>query len=249
MPVEFQSTPSAWRETDFHSSGSRTGRHFNPLPPHGGRLSFVTNPFLLAEFQSTPSAWRETCGFITQHPVHIFISIHSLRMEGDRRRQRKMLLQLYFNPLPPHGGRPLLVHINGVLFVISIHSLRMEGDVTIPDTITSIGISIHSLRMEGDMDRAGSYGRLPAFQSTPSAWRETLAQKAIDQLYNISIHSLRMEGDFSSNTSVYNNLISIHSLRMEGDAAGQDGTVCAGHFNPLPPHGGRHQTGPVAACN
>ena len=57
------------------------------------------------------------------------ISIHSLRMEGDRFPVRWIAL------LP----------------AISIHSLRMEGDIC--DHIRRnlrIGISIHSLRMEGD---------------------------------------------------------------------------------------------------
>ena len=56
----FQSTPSAWRETQ-------------PL--------IICFP-VLTKFQSTPSAWRETlCELCDRHkPV---ISIHSLRMEGD----------------------------------------------------------------------------------------------------------------------------------------------------------------------
>ena len=56
----FQSTPSAWRETNVLP---------NPMPNHGISIhslrmegDFVTNPFSLTEnvFQSTPSAWRET---------------------------------------------------------------------------------------------------------------------------------------------------------------------------------------------
>ena len=33
------------------------------------------------------------------------ISIHSLRMEGDSVRTPNPAADLYFNPLPPHGGR------------------------------------------------------------------------------------------------------------------------------------------------
>ena len=33
----FQSTPSAWRETDREISFEMTLKDFNPLPPHGGR--------------------------------------------------------------------------------------------------------------------------------------------------------------------------------------------------------------------
>ena len=34
------------------------------------------------------------------------ISIHSLRMEGDCQVLRTYQHGIYFNPLPPHGGRP-----------------------------------------------------------------------------------------------------------------------------------------------
>ena len=57
------------------------------------------------------------------------ISIHSLRMEGDTRHKYSFLLKFYFNPLPPHGGRPVATCFFGSFSVISIHSLRMEGDV------------------------------------------------------------------------------------------------------------------------
>ena len=101
----FQSTPSAWRETVLQVVGQSTGHHFNPLPPHGGRRRLIVLYSLLDIFQSTPSAWRETLweGYkITESrdfnplpphggrlPVHRrrhnrgWISIHSLRMEGD----------------------------------------------------------------------------------------------------------------------------------------------------------------------
>ena len=123
----FQSTPSAWRETDpvgvyctgksisIHSlrmegdcisqRGQGRHRHFNPLPPHGGRLAhsavvglgiqisihslrmegdevFFRTGRGTAPFQSTPSAWRETTPPVCS-PCATGISIHSLRMEGD----------------------------------------------------------------------------------------------------------------------------------------------------------------------
>ena len=77
-------------------------------------------------FQSTPSAWRETeivptlrlSKYISIHSLRMegdvsfllrfqsmCISIHSLRMEGDWTRSRNKIMQIYFNPLPPHGGR------------------------------------------------------------------------------------------------------------------------------------------------
>ena len=114
---EFQSTPSAWRETSFSSrdstrlhlisihslrmegddnrqslshapayfnplpphGGRLTTRpafprfiiYFNPLPPHGGRLQPCTADVTALVFQSTPSAWRETAKL---HRKAFFIS-------------------------------------------------------------------------------------------------------------------------------------------------------------------------------
>ena len=57
--------------------------HFNPLPPHGGRRIRPVVFGGVCIFQSTPSAWRETA--LTLHVQRgVAISIHSLRMEGDK---------------------------------------------------------------------------------------------------------------------------------------------------------------------
>ena len=56
-----------------------------------------------------------------------------------------------------------------------------------------------------------------SFQSTPSAWRETMTMAIDFKKFNISIHSLRMEGDQKAIPIPYTIHISIHSLRMEGD--------------------------------
>ena len=192
-------------------------RHFNPLPPHGGRLT-VNSPWRLASH----------------------ISIHSLRMEGDISLFFSISGSNYFNPLPPHGGRRLgtKTYIRSV--GISIHSLRMEGDVQITINFQFLNISIHSLRMEGDLSgyrrKISEFhfnplpphgGRLPEiqcditldaeFQSTPSAWRET----------------------FDLSVLTHKHCISIHSLRMEGDMRRCRRFLLGFHFNPLPPHGGR----------
>ena len=82
MKIEFQSTPSAWRETvsllffsvcvpiSIHSlrmegdqifhSVYNIVQDFNPLPPHGGRRRCSKSATSSSRFQSTPSAWRET---------------------------------------------------------------------------------------------------------------------------------------------------------------------------------------------
>ena len=56
-------------------------------------------------FLSTPSGWRATCPGITSAAASASISIHALRVEGDRNLR---------NSLPQR--------------LISIHALRVEGD-------------------------------------------------------------------------------------------------------------------------
>ena len=103
--------------------------YFNPLPPHGGRLHTGVNFVDCFLFQSTPSAWRETCYFL-------YLLYHAE----------------HFNPLPPHGGRQWRKCTSVYGCGISIHSLRMEGDFgTQTEKNRSEVISIHSLRMEGDV--------------------------------------------------------------------------------------------------
>ena len=79
--------------------------HFNPLPPHGGRLFKLWYSSSISSFQSTPSAWRETSDRLQFSRFSFDISIHSLRMEGDPQTNCSSGAIGYFNPLPPHGGR------------------------------------------------------------------------------------------------------------------------------------------------
>ena len=127
MPETFQSTPSVWRETVLQVVGQSTGHHFNPLPPYGGRHQSAQYHLHYKLFQSTPSVWREThcCWEDSLKILHFNplppyggrqhyaalvlvsadISIHSLRMEGDRASRTLMGISQYFNSLPPYGGR------------------------------------------------------------------------------------------------------------------------------------------------
>ena len=105
----------------------------------------------------------------------------------------------YFNPLPPHGGRP-------------IATIYLPGEGVFQSTPSAWRETCGNARQTDIMP----------FQSTPSAWRETIIQHFFCDLIQISIHSLRMEGDQT------------------------DGVPCQsdGHFNPLPPHGGRRPQAP-----
>ena len=172
-------------------------RHFNPLPPHGGRPAQDLSRLPTTQFQSTPSAWRETRHAL-QGRVKLCISIHSLRMEGDslsissvsavstfqstpsawRETDANTFAErseTHFNPLPPHGGRP-----------INCNQQRLQGK------------HFNPLPPHGGRPLIQLATQLKEeFQSTPSAWRETQRRRNQHKKLQISIHSLRMEGDYS----------------------------------------------------
>ena len=132
-----------------------------------------------------------------------------------------------------------------VFSVISIHSLRMEGDISklLPPEVAQ-SISIHSLRMEGDKLGTVTVKKAKRFQSTPSAWRETVADSVDCHPSLIYFNPLPPHGGrpFSYFFAHSSETISIHSLRMEGDADSVDCHPSLIYFNPLPPHGGRPKT-------
>ena len=192
-------------------------KNFNPLPPHGGRRFFGTFKSAGSAFQSTPSAWRETLQAIRRTAAAR--DFNPLPPHGGRHFQSVVILSRhYFNPLPPHGGRQL------VRF----------------DPLNEEIISIHSLRMEGDSCNISSANHPTAFQSTPSAWRETarfIRTPICTENFNpLPPHGGRPHSEsfciagltFQSTPSAWRETftkpieekppnISIHSLRMEGD--------------------------------
>ena len=146
--------------------------YFNPLPPHGGRL-FQAVDVAAETGISIHSLRMEGDNECPEIIANFCISIHSLRMEGDVYMTIIYYNYIYFNPLPPHGGRPCKYTNSSNEIAISIHSLRMEGDAVARKENFSIN----------------------RFQSTPSAWRETCYNTLKKSIQGISIHSLRMEGD------------------------------------------------------
>ena len=213
----FQSTPSAWRETPESRQNACRAHDFNPLPPHGGRLHETDRRKAAEHFNPLPphggrpnsAVMLVSFDFISIHSLRmegdlvipllsgfvIGISIHSLRMEGDARKFFEWWVLNYFNPLPPHGGRQFVKRLIPDLMQISIHSLRMEGDTLciITPFLTSY---FNPLPPHGGRHvKSMRYVVLFTFQSTPSAWRETSQNAAASDAIDISIHSLRMEGD------------------------------------------------------
>ena len=106
---EFLSTPSARRATVAFCSSLPVNLHFYPRPPRGGRPV------------SVPTA-----------AAVIFISIHALREEGDRRPRRSNRPDTHFYPRPPRGGRRFNRRSHIPALLISIHALREEGDHVLP---------------------------------------------------------------------------------------------------------------------
>ena len=190
------------------------------------------------------------------------ISIHALREEGDVLLFQQILLQGYFYPRPPrggrhnwHGGKTRALHFyprpprGGRQNVrrtylwernISIHALREEGDPMGGKAPVNGYISIHALREEGDQHRPDAV--------------------PVDR--RISIHALREEGDSrrtssrsafgyfyprpprggrprSSRNTPTSRPISIHALREEGDASTRTVASPVFYFYPRPPRGGR----------
>ena len=193
------------------------------------------------------------------------ISIHSLHTEGDHVIFCTLFLCfMYFNPLPPHGGRPVVQH--------RMRRCRRHFNPLPPHggrpSVTSLFvlpgvISIHSLRMEGDGGKMTGDIDMASFQSTPSAWRETffgLSRDRNSPVFQSTPSAWRETPAWfrSSHIWVFQSTPSAWRETVEtvsGGAAGRlfQSTPSAWretayrfykirieeHFNPLPPHGGR----------
>ncbi len=213
---EFQSTPSAWRET-YHKTEKRLvvdisihslrmegdgnippygydRKNFNPLPPHGGRRKSRWKICKLRYFNPLPPHG----GRLETLKVHRMVLHHfnPLPPHGGRpgALSRSVYFHKYFNPLPPHGGRRgrrRCPHHSWHFNPLPPHGGRRRSAKK--HWITYAFQSTPSAWRETSRGRTRL--RLPSFQSTPSAWRETRGAK-------------NRRGGYTD-------------------------------FNPLPPHGGR----------
>ena len=172
-------------------------------------------------FQSTPSAWRETHAIVRVDAPN-YISIHSLRMEGDCRSPIAALRILHFNPLPPHGGRP-------------VHT-----QLTIRDLKNFNPLPPHGGRQRNICFR----GTNSTFQSTPSAWRETwcffLCHYDPEYFNPLPPHGGRqLRKAFILTGEKHFNPLPPHGGRR---TRWRQSAETSRHFNPLPPHGGRQSS-------
>ena len=170
------------------------------------------------QFLSTPSGWRATSK-APEFCIRIIISIHALRVEGDR------FLSHFsgghprdFYPRPPGGGRHFSYGLTPVSSLISIHALRVEGDAPFIPNSERIKrfLSTPSGWRATEPPEANEVTK--KFLSTPSGWRATDLRRPRFYSFCISIHALRVEGDAYEELVRQRFLsISIHALRVEGD--------------------------------
>ena len=132
-------------------------------------------------------------------------------MEGDHICERVNCQISHFNPLPPHGGRPISSDpIAATMSFQSTPSAWRETcchghRVRCPAGFQS---TPSAWRETFDSCRVCQVGMI--FQSTPSAWRETRRLCKPNAMFHISIHSLRMEGD-QGNSANYRGIMEFQS--------------------------------------
>ena len=146
--------------------------HFYPRPPGGGRLVVTTVRSFCFQFLSTPSGWRATYADAGRD-LGVEISIHALRVEGDKTGKVEERDGKDFYPRPPGGGRPRVRPFGLHGRSISIHALRVEGDVYFfaPSPVST---DFYPRPPGGGRRIVKCYDVLRhGFLSTPSGWRAT----------------------------------------------------------------------------
>ncbi len=124
-------------------------------------------------FLSTPSGWRATVSF-ADRLGKIDISIHALRVEGDKLRKVSRHDPRDFYPRPPGGGRRYYYFYHpGCYFSISIHALRVEGDIALIETLYEETDFYPRPPGGGRQHYLRYYSNSNRFLSTPSGWRAT----------------------------------------------------------------------------
>ena len=138
-------------------------------------------------------------------------------MEGDWTRSRNKIMQIYFNPLPPHGGRLYWPWV----------SVRRRVFQSTPSAWRETHWFGWRRSCNNHFNPLPPHGGRPAvseppfclgtFQSTPSAWRETYIRMDIvtHQIFQSTPSAWRETQPIPIKPTKVT--ISIHSLRMEGD--------------------------------
>ena len=243
-------------------------KYFYPRPPGGGRLNVNISSVNVDNFYPRPpGGGRRAAPYIRRCAAQI--SIHALRVEGDRVHSFFIPRYADFYPRPPGGGRQNQRLLEQYIRFISIHALRVEGDRR--------KAKLFFARLEYFYPRPPGGGRLAKiclhfcelfyFYPRPPGGGRRIAARPKARDHPISIHALRVEGDFCrpfdnfgtnrflstpsgwrattyvTMTMTMTDYISIHALRVEGDLGGQCYQKRSPDFYPRPPGGGRPRGG------
>ena len=190
----FLSTPSARRATPAKRLGGSVPKNFYPRPPRGGRQTPIAIAAAIANFYPRPPRGGRRSSS-RKLLLHLVISIHALREEGDgelsqvcgldhdfyprpprggRLKSRQSLIDYQdFYPRPPRGGRRPCHRWRFRGSPISIHALREEGDVVILLFIFPKVDFYPRPPRGGRRVHAGVGCVIVGFLSTPSARRAT----------------------------------------------------------------------------
>ena len=236
-------------------------QHFYPRPPRGGRHSFQNPGVPPYEFLSTPSARRAT-----QHSlatvIHIRISIHALREEGDALRTPTITTTSDFYPRPPRGGRPPATTPSPFPYAISIHALREEGDKAATSACKRLS-NFYPRPPRGGRRRPGTDGssRQNFYPRPPRGGRRSQANVLEGVKVFLSTPSARRATSFAGGTVYIHVFLSTPSARRATPPPPQSGYSIAQflstpsarratpaadqhhapprYFYPRPPRGGR----------
>ena len=160
------------------------------------------------------------------------ISIHSLRVEGDRVPPCSLISVIIFQSTPSVWRETGPSKSIDLPEAISIHSLRVEGDHgAAMRAVILHAISIHSLRVEGDTDLLAMLKVDLDFNPLPPCGGRPITFCVDGGITIISIHSLRVEGDSSAPCFCTMRTISIHSLRVEGDLVNSISPINSCHIS------------------
>ena len=170
-------------------------------------------------FLSTPSARRATAAK-GQGNIHVQISIHALREEGDQDTETGEIYKGDFYPRPPRGGRPIL------------------------RSAWAACLYFYPRPPRGGRPRSPRRScRLFLFLSTPSARRATGCPLPLSPCASISIHALREEGD-RNYMSCTRPLVNFYPRPPRGGRPWVMSSLQQRNdFYPRPPRGGRLRPG------
>ena len=170
------------------------------------------------------------------------ISIHALRVEGDRTSRSAALPAPHFYPRPPGGGRPF-AFFDHPKIITHFYPRPPGGGRPWHGRlkVCGSGISIHALRVEGDPPCIRLLFLLWRYfyPRPPGGGRQKILyhrQCTGSHFYPRPPGGGRQQNGGNQNDKLH---ISIHALRVEGDISGAAVGSRRSNFYPRPPGGGR----------